>query len=71
MEEKEFKKLSILLDHWIEHNVEHAEEFKEWAEKARGLGNGSIAAHINAAADYTVKANKSLQDAIDALKQGI
>ncbi len=32
-EEKE--KLSLLLVYWIEHNKEHAQDFKRWAEKAR------------------------------------
>lgn len=27
-------KLKILLDHWIEHNLEHAETYLHWAEKA-------------------------------------
>ena len=27
------EKLRQLLDHWIEHNREHAEKYKEWAEK--------------------------------------
>ena len=31
-------KLRILLPHWIEHNAEHAAEFRQWAGKARGAG---------------------------------
>jgi len=27
------EKLKHLLAHWIEHNREHAEKYKEWAEK--------------------------------------
>jgi hypothetical protein len=31
-------KLRALLPHWIEHNAEHAAEFRNWAEKARAAG---------------------------------
>ena len=34
-EEKE--KLSLLLVYWIEHNKEHAQDFKRWGEKAKGF----------------------------------
>jgi hypothetical protein len=27
-------KLRVLLPHWIEHNGEHAAEFRQWAEEA-------------------------------------
>ena len=28
------EKLRILLPHWIEHNQEHAAEFRSWADRA-------------------------------------
>jgi hypothetical protein len=27
------EKLQILLDYWIEHNSEHEQEFRDWADK--------------------------------------
>lgn len=37
--ETEFeKKIKILLEHWAEHNAEHARTYLEWAEKAREAG---------------------------------
>ena len=30
----ETDKLRVLLPHWIEHNADHAEEFRSWAERA-------------------------------------
>jgi hypothetical protein len=30
----DIEKLKILLPHWIEHNQEHAQEFRTWAEGA-------------------------------------
>ena len=32
MDERE--KLRVLLPHWIEHNAEHAGEFRQWAGRA-------------------------------------
>jgi hypothetical protein len=69
MDEKELKKLSILLEHWIEHNQEHAGEFREWAEKAKGFQNGSVSEKIAAAAEGMIKANESLQDALVVLRE--
>jgi hypothetical protein len=36
-------KLRALLPHWIEHNAEHAAEFRSWAEKARAAGREGVA----------------------------
>jgi len=30
-------KLKTLLGYWIEHNQEHSQEFREWADKVAGL----------------------------------
>ncbi|MCX7913465.1 MAG: hypothetical protein N2511_02630 [Thermodesulfovibrionales bacterium] len=35
-------KLKRLLHHWMEHNDEHAETYKEWAEKISKLGKGEL-----------------------------
>lgn len=29
----ELEKLRVLIPHWIEHNAEHGDEFRIWAEK--------------------------------------
>jgi len=34
----EVDKLRILLPHWIEHDMEHAAEFRRWAEVAGEAG---------------------------------
>ncbi len=39
-------KLKTLLSYWIEHNEEHSQEFKEWAEKARRMGEEQVATEI-------------------------
>jgi len=47
----ELDKLRVLIPHWIEHNREHAEEFRRWAEQA-----GDVSADILAAAEALVHA---------------
>ena len=32
-------KLKTLLGYWIEHNQEHSQEFREWADRVAGLGD--------------------------------
>jgi hypothetical protein len=59
---QESDKLRVLLPHWIEHNQEHAAEFQVWAAKA-----GEASPEILAAAEMLVKANFSLEAALDKL----
>ena len=60
MEEKD--KLRILIPHWIAHNTEHANEFRDWATL-----NKMVSADILAAADSIVLANESLLSALEKL----
>lgn len=60
MEER--KKLRILLPHWIEHNGEHAGEFRDWAERA-----GPARDALLAAADLVEQANGRLEAALEQL----
>jgi len=41
-EEENKQKLSILLTHWIEHNKGHAQDFKRWADKAKGFDGSGL-----------------------------
>jgi nickel/cobalt exporter len=63
-------KLNILLSHWIEHNKEHAEEFTEWALKAKSNGKGEVHDHMMRAIQQMNGANKSLLAALERLKEG-
>ncbi|MGB9722777.1 MAG: hypothetical protein ACPL7G_02605 [Chloroflexia bacterium] len=58
----EREKLVILLPHWIEHNEEHAAEFRRWAEQA-----GPARQDILRAAAALEKANEALRRALVAL----
>ena len=60
MDEKD--KLRILIPHWIAHNNEHAQEFRDWAVLTE-----LVSEEITAAADTVVLANKSLSSALEKL----
>jgi nickel/cobalt exporter len=36
-------RLKTLLGYWVEHNREHSQEFREWADKAGKMGEGGVA----------------------------
>jgi len=65
MEERE--KLEHLLPHWIEHNEEHAAEFRQWAEKARQSGLAGIPDEMNEAAGQLQKSSDFLRRALEKL----
>jgi nickel/cobalt exporter len=46
MSSDEKSKLRSLLAYWVEHNREHGEEFREWAEKAAKMGESEVAGEI-------------------------
>jgi hypothetical protein len=66
----DLQKLRVLLPHWIEHNAEHAAEFREWAERARAAGQEGPASDIALAAEELEWANEQLVAALKKLDQG-
>jgi hypothetical protein len=68
MDERE--KLRILIHHWIEHNREHAEEFREWAGEARAIEEQAASDNILKAAERLEEANEFLLRAAEKLKEG-
>jgi hypothetical protein len=58
----ELDKLRVLIPHWIEHNEEHAHEFRQWAEQA-----GVAEADILLAAEQMRDVNEPLAEALEKL----
>lgn len=58
----EVDKLRILLPHWIEHNMEHATEFRRWAGVA-----GEAGEDVHAAAEQMEGASRLLKSALERL----
>ncbi|MGD8633811.1 MAG: hypothetical protein PVF85_09600 [Anaerolineales bacterium] len=58
----ELEKLRILIPHWIEHNQEHANEFRSWSTSAH-----PAAEDIELAAARMEAANEALRAALSRL----
>jgi len=58
----ETEKLQMLIPHWLEHNEEHAEEYRRWAKKA-----GVASADILAAVDALKEVNQALATSLEKL----
>jgi cobalt/nickel transport system ATP-binding protein len=51
----DMEKLRILIEHWVEHNNEHAETYVQWAEKAKKAGIPDLAEMLKEIAAETKK----------------
>jgi len=67
MSNDERAKLRTLLSYWIEHNKEHSREFREWVDKAKGLGEAEASEEMLRAAQDMDKASESLSQALSRL----
>ena len=56
-------KLRTLLNYWVEHNMEHSQEFREWADKAKAFGEVEAGEELLQAAQEMDKATKFLSQA--------
>lgn len=61
------EKVRALLPHWIEHNAEHASEFRSWAERVRATGQEEVAEEIALAAKELGWVNEALSAALKKL----
>ena len=47
------EKMAKLLDHWIQHNEHHAEDYRQWAQEARQNNQVVVAEQLESAAELT------------------
>ena len=47
------EKLAKLLDHWVSHNNDHADNYTQWSGKAEEMGLEQVARLLKDAADLT------------------
>ena len=66
MEER--AKLRTLLNYWIEHNEEHSQEFREWADKAKAMGEAGTGGDMLQAAQQMDMASEILSRALKRLE---
>ena len=60
------EKLKVLLDYWIEHNNEHEQEFRDWADQVVSL-SPEVAQLLQEAATKMAEASIELKKANQAL----
>lgn len=62
-------KLKKLLEHWAEHNEEHAKTYLEWAEKAAASGDKELFAVLKEIAENTKKMDGLFEKAKKAVRK--
>jgi hypothetical protein len=62
------KKLSVVIEHWIEHNESHRGEYNKWAQTAGELGLDSVKAEIEEAMGKISQSNQHLAKALNTLQ---
>jgi nickel/cobalt exporter len=63
----EKSQLRTLLSYWVEHNREHGEEFREWADRAGEMGEAEVAGDIRAAVEHMDKVTEILSGTLNKL----
>ncbi|MBU2488069.1 MAG: hypothetical protein KKA60_01635 [Proteobacteria bacterium] len=61
-------KLEKLLDHWVRHNEDHAENYRTWAGRARAEGLDGVAQALEEAARDNVAINEKMEKALGLLR---
>jgi hypothetical protein len=67
MDREIIKKLSILVEHWIEHSREHAAEYEKWGRRAKEAALGDAGVAITQAGEALKKSEVHLRDALNFL----
>ena len=58
------EKMIKLLDHWIKHNDDHAQTYRDWAQKAKEKNKIKSALMLEDAAEMTLSISKKFEMAI-------
>jgi hypothetical protein len=61
------EKMVKLLEHWIKHNNDHAQTYRDWAQKAKEKNKGKAALLLEDAAEMTLSISKKFKSAIKLL----
>lgn len=61
----DLEKLKVLLPHWIEHNTEHADELRAWAERIQLTHDENVAGRLFSAAMSLQKVGDQLSKLLD------
>ena len=61
------QKLDKLVDHWIKHNRDHGETYRQWAQKARDEHMEKVAELLETVAEESQQVNATLESVREAL----
>ncbi len=62
------KRLAVVVNHWIEHNEGHMDEYRKWAQKAEGLGLKLVVGEIEKAIGSLSQTNLHLKKALKEIE---
>ena len=62
------EKMVKLLEHWIKHNDDHAENYKNWAVKTKEKGMNDVGLLLRDAVDMTELINNKFKKALELIK---
>lgn len=57
-----------LLEHWIKHNTDHSETYRDWANKVKEKDMEKVYLLLKEAADITLKINNIFNEALKVIK---
>ena len=63
------EKLTKLLEHWLQHNEEHAKSYELWAERAASHGLADVSTHLESVAEKTRAIDEDFKAALTTLKK--
>lgn len=61
-------RLVKLFEHWIKHNRDHSDTYRDWARKATREGLADVAQLIENAAEKTTRINREFEKAMALVK---
>ena len=63
------EKMIKLLEHWIRHNDDHAETYRDWAIKANETKMDEAGSFLEDAAEMTLVISKKFEEAAELIKK--
>jgi hypothetical protein len=62
------EKAKIRIEHWIEHNEDHLQEYESFAQELKNAGKTECAGNVLETAKLTAQASESLRRALRIIK---
>ena len=63
------EKMIKLLEHWIKHNDDHAQTYRDWAQKAKEKNKNKAALMLEDAAKMTLSISRKFESAIKLIDE--